>query len=247
MSNSYIIIRDISKSRVVKYTMHTIQKNLLRRLVGRDDLTFARLTEGYTSDDNVVFHVKQLIQREFIKKVEQRYILTATGLRESGKFDKVTLEDKEFKNIFIGFIISHGEKYMLREHTSINGTFYKFPGAKPFLGEDMAVARVRLLQEEFEILNAIPYPETEYFGIHFKIQKTSRDKVLFDDALTLYKVDVSAFAEEDLQLKKHNRWFSKEEISMLSGKWPEIDFCIFDPNNAHYKEYSFINDYNLSE
>jgi hypothetical protein len=225
--------------------MHETQKTLLRRLVGKDTLNFTQLASGYDSEDNIVFHLKQLVNKQLIKKSKSVYFLTPDGLRESGKFDKQNLADRSFKNVFLCFIISKDGKYLLREHKSETGVFYKFPGAKPFFGETMSETRVRLFNEELSILKSNFTPRFVYFGIHFKVQKTSTGQVLFDDAFPFYEVNLDEVDEANIVLKKQNKWFSKEEIKKLEGKWPEIDICLFEGDSARYREYSFVNDYNL--
>ena len=223
--------------------MHLIQKELIIRLVLKDHVRFADLTIGYSADDNILFHLRQLIKNGFVKKRDNLYHLTKKGLFFFGHIDLETLADKKFKSAYIGYICQHGKQFLLRERISGQLKFYKFPGAKPLLGEKMSDSRIRLFKQATGL--NVDDQQFKYRSTHFKIQYTTKQEILYDDILLLYDIDISKYDENELSLRPGNKWFSLPGIKALEGKWPEIDLTLFNKNQKQIYEYSFVNNYNI--
>jgi hypothetical protein len=61
--------------------MHQIQKVLLKRLSLQNNQRYSSLTKGYDFENNVIFHLKQLINNNFIEKKDNLYYITAMGIK----------------------------------------------------------------------------------------------------------------------------------------------------------------------
>ncbi len=214
---------------------------MLSRLVDNTSLKYSQLTQGFDSSDNVLFHLKSLIDNGLIDRNDKVYNLTKSGLFISGEFDLQSLREINYKTTSLVFVIRKDNKYLLRGRPFENQAFWKLPGGKSQYGKKVESEKVRLLEREIGQVN------NDYkFGfdsIHLKIQTTTTGEFLFDDTLIVYKVDL----EKDYKtnIRDGNKWFTKEEIIELHGKWPEIDFCILRNNWSIYKEYKFVSDYHL--
>ena len=226
--------------------LHNIQKELLKRLVLKNSQRFGELTFGYDFGDNVAFHLKQLIKNGFAQKRSLKYYITKDGLEYSANYDLKTLADKKFKSIYIAFICKLGNKYMLRERKSESSVFYKLPGAKPLYGISFSEEIQRIFKLETNL--KIDFEEFTFDGMHFKIQKTSNGRTLFDDVLMVYYLNLDNMnVLRGIKLRENTKWFEKEEIQYLKGKWPEIDICIFRNEWKPILEYTFVNDYNIEK
>src|SRR3989344_9421536 len=105
--------------------MHTIQKHLLKRLVDKNHLKYSELSQDYSAEDNIVFHIKQLVKFGFMAKIDNEYILTQSGLFASGQFDLDSLEEQESKTAYLAFVCLWQGKYLLRERTQDTQHLYK--------------------------------------------------------------------------------------------------------------------------
>jgi len=215
--------------------MHQIQKTLLKRLLAKNGQKYSELTSGYDFENNIVFHLKQLLGNGYIEKNEDTYILTADGVKEAKN------EETGLKMFFLGFLCEDNGKYLLREHTEGKTKFYNLPSGKPHFGEKIEDALARTF---FELTGTKLLPENfEYLSLHLKTVKTSKNEVLFDDAFAIYKV--TGTDKQTFKLKTGVKWFTLEEIKNLPNRWPEIDLCILKNDKTPYLNYEFNSDYIL--
>lgn len=233
----------MGNSRVVGYTttMHDLQKILLKRLLDQNNQRYASLARGYDYDDNVVFHLKQLITKGWAVKVDSNYKITAEGVKQITQFDLSDLADTGFKTFFIGFVCEHDGKYLIKEHPAGPVNFYNLPSGKPQFGEPIGEALART----FAVCSGVTL-EADAFSfrsLHLKIVKTSDGEVLFDDAFTIY--DVSLPNEVWLKPQKAVFWADREAIAKLPNRWPEIDRCILEDDHSAYRAYEVVSDYIL--
>lgn len=218
--------------------MHQIQKTLLKRLLAKSGQKYSELTSGYNFENNIVFHLKQLLGNGYIEKNGEIYNFTADGVKEAKN------EETGLKMFFFGFVCEYDEKYLLREHTEGNTKFYNLPSGKPNFGEKIEDALVRTF---FELTDLKLKPENfQYLSLHLKTVKTSKNEVLFDDAFAIYKTIITDKQVGDLELKNGIKWFTLEEIRSFSNRWPEIDLCILKKDYCPYLVYQFTSDYTLN-
>jgi hypothetical protein len=223
--------------------MHDIQKIMLKRLLDRNKRRFAELTQGYSFEDNIVFHLKQLVGKGFMEKNNEHYSITATGVKAVTQYDIPSLADVGFKTFFVGFLCSYGNSYLLKEHPGGQTNFYNLPSGKPHFGEPIEQALVRLFRE---ISGLTLQPNTfSFYSLHLKTVKTSAGEVLFDDAFTIYHVKINDTQHENLKLAENVLLLRSSAIAELPNRWPEIDTCVLQKNSTPYRVYDFVSDYIL--
>lgn len=221
--------------------MHTLQKLLITRLIKHNGLSYAELTKGYDSEDNIVFHLKQLTSKGFVEKQENKYFLTPDGVTTLNTFQKTDLQDNSFKMTFFGFICKCGEFYLIKPHKNTNEAFYNLPSGSPLFGEKLEDALPRTFHEE--TATYIPFDKFTFDSIHLKTVKTEQGKVLFDDTFIVYSVSVTEKQKDTMDLKKGSIWLSSEEVIKISDKWPEVDMCILRKDWKLYRNYDVICNY----
>jgi len=223
--------------------MHEIQKILLKRLLIQNRQKYSVLTVGYDFDDNVVFHLKQLINKGLVKKDADKYLITVDGIRVITDYDLPTIEDTGYKTFFVGFLCNFGNEFLIKEHPTETTNFYNLPSGKPRFGEKIETALVRTFEANIGLV--LPESNFQFQSLHLKTVKTPRGEALFDDAFTIYKVNINKEQMENMKLNKQVSWKSIEEITALKNRWPEIDICILDNDETTYKVYEVTSDYIL--
>lgn len=223
--------------------MHDIQKIMLKRLLDHNKRRFAELTQGYSFEDNIVFHLKQLISKELVEKHDNHYLITAAGVKAVTHYDIPSLADVGFKTFFVGFLCSYGDSYLIKEHPGGQTNFYNLPSGKPHFGEPIEQALVRLFSETSGV--NLPSSAFRFYSLHLKTVKTSAGEVLFDDAFTIYRVEINDDQHDSLKLADNVLLVGASAIAELPNRWPEIDACILRKDDAPYYAYSFESDYVL--
>lgn len=215
--------------------MHQIQKTILNRLLTKNYQKYSTLTAGYDFEENIVFHLKQLVTKNLIKKENELYSLTTKGIKVAKN------EESGLKMFFVGFVCDINGKYLIKEHLAGKTNFYNLPGGKPQFGESINKALSRIFYElSGQKLQSDGF---EYLSLHLKTVKTSTGEVLFDDAFAVYEVKVNNV--EKLKLKPEIKLLTLEEIKKLPNRWPEIDICILNQNKESYLVYEFFTKYIL--
>lgn len=224
--------------------MHEIQKILLKRLLIQNGQRYSTLTVGYDFDDNVVFHLKQLIKNGLIKKDADKYLITVEGVKVITDYDLPTIEDTGYKTFFVGFLCNCGDEFLIKEHPTETINFYNLPSGKPRFGEPIENALIRTFESNTGI--TLGKEDFKFQSLHLKTVKTSHGEVLFDDAFTIYTVSTTKEQKEKMKLHKQISWKSIEEIRKLSNRWPEIDICILKKDLTPYLSYEVKSDYILN-
>ncbi|EKD99605.1 MAG: hypothetical protein ACD_22C00223G0003 [uncultured bacterium] len=223
--------------------MHTLQKLLIKRLLDENGRTYSSLTSGYDSEDNIAFHLKQLLSANLLEKREDKYFITPQGIHTINTFHKLDLKDDIFKMFFVGLICSCGDEYLIKPHKNAKEVFYNLPSESPLFGENLVEALPRIFCDETDI--HVPYKDFVFDSFHVKTVQTKDKMVLFDDAFGIYKVEVSQEQKEKMVLKKGSVWMGLLQIAKLPNRWPEIDYCVLRKDWGHYKEYVVTCDYVL--
>lgn len=223
--------------------MHTTQKILLSRLLASGKLSFASLTHDYDYEDNVVFHLKQLRAKQYIDKSESHYEITRGGIKAITHYDLPTLDDTGYKTVIIGFLCEYEGSYLIKEHPQAGVNFYNLPSGKPHFGEPIE----RALQRSFMDICGLELNTSAFTftSLHLKTVKASGGDVLFDDAFAIYHVALTGNDQKKFDLPGSIHWMTKEQISTLSNRWPELDICILQNNAVPYRAYTFVSDYIL--
>jgi len=214
--------------------MHTLQKLLIKRLVEENGRSYSALTSGYDSEDNIAFHLKQLISSDFVEKRADAYFITVKGLNALNTFQKSDLKDDIFKKYFVGFVIKSGNKYLVKQHPNAVENYYNLPSGTPLFGERLEDALPRILFNETNI--SLSANEFKFDSFHLKTIRSSKGEVIFDDAFGVYKVGLPESI--DLHISNPNYlWISEAELNTLENCWPEIRFCILRKDWEFYKCY----------
>lgn len=224
--------------------MHLLQKELIKRLITKNGLKFSELANGYDAENNIVFHIKQLITQGYLTKRDDHYFLTPKGVNARSSFELSTLEDTSVKSFFVGFACKSGNDYLIKPHMTIDNTFYNLPSGKPSFGENLNEALPRLFYEETSVtLNTNDF---KFDSLHLKTVKTESGDILFDDAFTVYTVTVDNATRDAMDLKKGCVWQSIDSIEALENKWPEIDLVLLRKDWSIYKVYDVVCNYVIS-
>lgn len=223
--------------------MHQIQKILLNRLLLQNHQRYSSLTSGYNFEDNIVFHLKQLIANNFIQKQDGSYSITAAGIKEIKRYDTPKLKEMGVKMFFIGFLCESKGDYLIRGHPAGLENFYNLPSGKPYFGEGIEKTLVRTFYECTGV--KLPLKVFKYLSLHLKTVKTSDGEVIFDDAFAIYQVALSDKDREGMKLKPGIVWLSLNKIKKLPNRWPEIDICILQKGCRPYLVYTFTSNHIL--
>lgn len=224
--------------------MHKIQKILLKRLSIQNNQRYGTLTSGYDFEDNIVFHLKQLINNNLIEKTDGVYSITLKGVKEIAKFEPFWLEDKGAKTFFIGFLCTDSNgNYLVKSHPQAKVNFYNLPSGKPFFGENIEMALTRTFKMNTGLV--LNHNDFKFLSLHLKTIQTSTGEVLFDDAFTIYKVEVDEKQKAKMKLLNSVEWVSQNDVKKFQHKWPEIDMLILGMDLSTYKSYIHISDYIL--
>lgn len=204
---------------------------------------YSLLTIGYDFDDNIVFHLKQLISKGLIKKEGDKYLIAIDGVKAITDYDLPTIEDTGYKTFFAGFLCSFEDKFLIKEHPTETTNFYNLPSGKPRFGERIEDALVRTFESNTGI--TLNKKDFKFHSLHLKTIKTSQGEVLFDDAFTIYTVKINNTQKEKMKLHKQVSWKSIEEINKLPNRWPEINIAIIQRDISPYQVYEFTSNYIL--
>ena len=223
--------------------MHQIQKILLKRLLISNNQKYSLLTQGYGFEDNVVFHLKQLLNKHFIEKQKIGYKIITKGVKQITRYDLEKLENTGFKTFFVGFVCKSGKEYLVKEHPASKTNFYNLPSGKPRFGESIEKALTEIFCDNTGL--KLKYKDFRYLALHLKTVKTSKGEVLFDDALAVYETAIDESQKLKMKLNKQLKWMPFDEIKKLPNRWPEIDILIIDKNFTNFLSYEFMSDYIL--
>ena len=223
--------------------MHKTQKELLRRLFLKSNQKYSLLTCGFNYDDNIVFHLKQLVSKNFIKKKDDRYLLTEIGIRKIKEYDQDTLDSKSYKTFLIGILCTDGNSFVLKDHPNAENNFYNLPSGMPEFGEKIEDAIQRIFYEKTRL--KIDPNRFAFVSTHLKTVVNDKDLIIFDDVFIIFKLDLDLVEKKKAVLRSDLFWFTKDEILKLENKWFEIDLCVFKEKPDIYKSYTIKSNYIL--
>ena len=221
--------------------MHTLQKLLITRLVKNNGIPYSVLTRDYDSEDNIAFHLKQLVSKDLVEKRDEKYFLTAQGIQTLATFQKTDLQDNAFKMFYVGFLCECEGSFLIKPHEKAKERFYNLPSGSPLFGEGLKESIPRIFHEETNTY--VSFDSFEFDSLHLKTVKTTAGEVLFDDAFGVYKVTVTTEQKDMMDLEKGCVWMNRNEIIVLTNKHPEIDMCVLEKDWKTYSVYDVICDY----
>lgn len=198
--------------------MHKLQVNLLSRLKEKNGLSYAQLTRGYTDEDNINYHLRQLIKNNLVYKDEGFYFISAQGIKVLAVITDGIGKNSQPKIVYLGFICQVEDQVLLKAHPNSKEEFYNLPSGQPYFGEKIEAALTRIFYQNTGI--KLSPQDFAFDPLHLKTVKTNKGVVLFDDAFLVYKVKSSSSQKEKMKLKNNWVWKDKKELENLNC-WPE--------------------------
>lgn len=224
--------------------MHQIQKVLLKRLATTNNQRYADLTRDYNFEDNVVFHLKKLVESGFVVKENIQYSITAKGIKAIYEYELSDLSSPGVKTFFCGFIVTDGlGNFLVKGHPSAKVNFYNLPSGRPKFGQSMEQELPRLFLENAGII--IEAKRFLYTTLHSKIVKTKDGEDLFDDGQAIYRVGIGEVEKSQMKLLEGVEWVSRKQLKLLQNCWPEIKMCLLDKVIQPYASYEIISNYKI--
>lgn len=222
--------------------MNLVQKTLIKRLVLKNGLRYSQLTKSYDYEDNVAYHLKQLREKGFITKDKNTYFLTPKGLKISGSFELHSLEEQEYVTLYVGLLAFYKNTVCLRNKGKL---LYRIPGDKPKLGECKKSYIKRISNKEFGF--SISDKNVILNSIQFKTNITSSKKVLFDNVLVVYSLEIDEKEYKQCRLRSENKWVRTDSLGKIKNVWPEVNVAVkaSKEKNIEITDYTFTSDYNL--
>jgi len=219
--------------------MHTIQKLLIKRLIKENNQRYSTLTKGFDSDDNVVFHLKQLQSLGLITKAADIYTITFDGIKKTQEFDINNLSELIPKPLVIGFVCEYEGKYILKTHDNAKEPYFNLPNGRPYHNAKLQDELKRILNEELG--SNFTYEPMIFDSLHMKDVTNTEGKLIFSDAFVVYNVKLKQIGD----LQPNMKLLSIEEIEKLDNRWNEVDMCILRKEWKIYSEYFQISNYVL--
>ncbi|NTU46155.1 NUDIX hydrolase [Candidatus Roizmanbacteria bacterium] len=220
--------------------MHIMQKTLLHRLSLHNNQRYSMLTSGYDYDDNVVFHLKQLVSNGLIEKIESNYLITPEGIKIISEYETEELLNFGHKTFFVGLVCDdRDDNFLIKTHPQAKTPYFNLPNGGPHFGESMDTALLRIVKENLQCDSDAA--RFSFLSLHMKTVVTPEQEVLFDEGFAIYKVTFTTRLPDSHEYQ----WMPKEEIIKLENRWPEIDLCILAPEVKPYASYQFMTDYIL--
>ncbi|MFA6041774.1 MAG: hypothetical protein WC733_09750 [Methylophilus sp.] len=120
-------------------TKHYIQRDILRKLSRSKTLTFTELKPDGLENGIFGYHLKQLIGRDFISKLGDRYSLTINGVKVVASLTRTNLDTVLLPKIFGLIVIENdvGEFIFHRRNAEPFLGKYTFPGGVLMFGDDI--------------------------------------------------------------------------------------------------------------
>lgn len=148
--------------------MHEIQRHILKVLTFKNPARFADLKPPRVESNRFMYHLRELLEREFIVKKESRYRLTPSGKRF---IDRVSLENLEVRIqpkivTLLAITNKKGEYLLYRRKRQPFFNYVGFPYGKIHLGERIAEAAKRELTEKTGLNVSLTHRGDVYITVH---------------------------------------------------------------------------------
>lgn len=231
----------------LRSSMNLKQKIILRKLVESNGLRYSDLSETFEAEDRFIHHLRQLLKQNFIYKKENKYYLTADGLKYSKNFDEKSLKEHDHIDVLLAFICKYKDQFYLEKDypkNDVDKSWYRLARGVPQFGENFIECAQRILKEKLRI--TVPVKDIQYANVFHRQTKSSDNIILFDDLVTLFTIEIND--KNYLKNKrnhKYQKWFSVEEIKVLDNILPEIEKFILSNETPIISEFVYENNYNL--
>lgn len=209
----------------IDINLHSIQADILTRLLFAKELRFSELYKGYEfGSDLFNFHLKSLIRENLVGKNKKgKYQLTPKGKEFANRIDteNKSLERQPKVSILIVCVRKKNGKIEYLTQQRLKQPYYGFIGyvtGKIRWGETVYETADRELLEETGLGGELKFVGTERKTDYSKEGELLEDKFFFIVKAT----KLSGKLIESFEGGK-NQWFSESDIKKLSNRFQDVD------------------------
>lgn len=197
----------------IEQKVHQAQVAILHVLLFRPHAGFAELQKASgLSSDHFNFHIKQLLEQEFVSKnAEGKYTLTIKGKEFSNRFDTDAREVERQPKVAVCLIIHDAAGRTLMQQR-LKQPYYGWwgrPTGKIRWGETILQAAARELMEETGL-----EADLEFGGVHHKMDFNRETGALLEDKIFFEIFGTNPRGELTVEFEGgRNQWMDDDEIS----------------------------------
>lgn len=194
--------------------MHYKQRKIIKKLICNNGQRYSELYKEFEYEDRFPYHLKKLINDEFIQKKQGLYYLTKKGVHFSAYFHSRTLEEVKHKITRAALICKNWDnKFLLLKLINSEGkSHYTLPGCNLKYGSKIKEFIITELWRKYRIRGIPQYRAT----CHHRLYTDDYKYILFDDIELIYDVKITSL-DPDYQ-KPKKLWLNRTEISRLPQK-----------------------------
>lgn len=196
----------------IEQKVHQAQVDILHVLLFKPHAGFTELQKASgLSSDHFNFHVKQLLERDFVaKNAEGKYTLTIKGKEFSNRFDTDAREVERQPKVAVCLIIHDAEGRTLMQQR-LKQPYYGWwgrPTGKIRWGETILQAAARELMEETGL-----EADLEFRGVYHKMDFNQETDTLLEDKIFFNITCTNPRGELTVEFEGgRNQWMTEEEI-----------------------------------
>lgn len=204
-------------------TIHNIQIRILRELLYLPNARFSELNDLNMSNDHFSYHIRTLIQEEYVLKKEGRYFLTKKGKEFANRMDtqKLVIEKQGKVAVFIIATMKKGKTKYLLIQTRQKEPFFGFNGfvtGKVRFGETLIEAARREFLEETGLSADFKYIYLHHEHVYSKEGELLEDK--FFNVIHAYNIKGKLKNTRDGK----NEWMTEKQfLSLKNLYYDEVD------------------------
>ncbi len=206
--------------------LHLTQASILRVLMFKPEARFSDLNAEGLSSDHFTFHVKKLLEMEFIEKTDEGlYRLTRSGKEFTNRFDtdvKQIVLERQAK-IGVSVICTRDQEgkieYLIQQRLKqpYYG-FYGFVTGKVRWGESVFETAARELKEETGLSATL-----KLVGIEHKMDYSEKEELLEDKYFFTFKGTTTDGKLIEQFEGGRNAWCSRKEIEKLPEVFGDVE------------------------
>lgn len=196
----------------IEQKVHQAQVDILHVLLFRPHAGFAELQKASgLSSDHFNFHIKQLLERDFVvKNAEGKYTLTFKGKEFSNRFDTDAREVERQPKVAVCLIIHDDQGRTLMQQRLKQPYFgwWGRPTGKIRWGETILQAAARELMEETGL-----EADLEFRGVYHKMDYNQETNKLLEDKIFFNINGTNPRGELTVEFEGgRNQWMTDDEI-----------------------------------
>lgn len=220
--------------------LHVVQLNILAELVFNNGSRFSDLNKTGLPNDHFVFHLKRLVDLEFIYKKEEKYYLSTLGKKFANKIDTENLKIEDFGLISVMCIcnkIENNQKLYLMQRRLKEPYYghYGFITGKVRMGDSTYETAKRELKEETGLTG-----NPKSLGVMHIIENKQDKELLLDAYFACYLFENPKGKLINTR-EGENTWMTEEDILKIDKTWHNFIETRFKmAKNGAYSPYQEI-------